>query len=238
MNENAKQALAEFIGTFALIFIGCASVVMAGNALGSPRDGGLVAVALAHGVILACMISVTAQISGGHINPAVTAGLWVTGQIKTQKAALYWVAQLLGAAAAALALKLVMPSALTDAVNLGTPGVNKAAGMGVGAAVVLEAIMTFFLVFAVYGTAVDPKGAFNKMAGFAIGLVVTVDILAGGPMTGAAMNPARWFGPALVSGTWTDGWVYIVGPIAGGIIAGYVFGNLLLGRRQTVAEEK
>lgn len=94
--------------------------------------------------------------------------------------------------------------------------------MGVGAAVVLEAILTFFLVFVVYGTAVNPTGAFDKLAGFSIGLVVTFGMLAGGPMTGGAMNPARWFGPALVSGTWTDSWVYVVGPLAGGIVAGLV----------------
>lgn len=222
LNENARSLVAEFVGTFALIFIGCGSVVMADNALGSAPNAGLVAVALAHGLTLAVVVSVVGHVSGGHINPAVTAGLWITGQIATVKAASYWVAQLLGALVAALGLQLIMPTALTEAVALGTPTINTGAGMAVGAGVVLEAILTFFLVFAVYGTAIDPKGAFGKVAGFSIGLVLTFDILAGGPMTGAAMNPARWFGPALVSGTWTDWWVYIVGPLAGGIIAGLV----------------
>lgn len=222
MNDNARSLVAEFIGTFALIFIGCGSVVMAGNALGSAPNAGLVAVALAFGLTFAVIVSAIGPVSGGHINPAVTAGLWITGQIDTIKAATYWVAQLLGAVVAALALQLIMPSALNEAVKLGTPEVNTGAGMGVGAAVVLEAILTFFLVFVVYGTAVNPTGAFDKLAGFSIGLVVTFGMLAGGPMTGGAMNPARWFGPALVSGTWTDSWVYVVGPLAGGIVAGLV----------------
>ena len=212
--------MAEFIGTFTLIFVGCGSVVMAGNLLPVGGGGGLVAVALAHGLALACIVSAIGHVSGGHVNPAVTAGLWVTGHVSTAKAGMYWVAQLLGGLAGAFALKLVMPSALADAVNLGTPGLD--ATMGIGAAVVLEAILTFFLVFIVYGTAVDPKGAFDKVAGMAIGLVLTFDILAGGPMTGAAMNPARWFGPAIASGTWKDWWVYLVGPLSGGVIAGFV----------------
>jgi aquaporin Z len=220
MNDNARSALAEFIGTFILIFIGCGSVVMAGNLLPVGGGGGLVAVALAHGLALACIVSAIGHVSGGHVNPAVTAGLWVTGQIETAKAALYLGSQLLGALAGALALKLVMPSALTNAVHLGTPGLDST--MGTGAAVVLEAILTFFLVFIVYGNAVDSRGASSKIAGLGIGLVLTFDILAGGPMTGAAMNPARWFGPAVASGTWTDWWVWIVGPLAGGIIAGFV----------------
>lgn len=236
MNDNARSLVAEFIGTFALIFIGCGSVIMTSNAL-APNGGinaGLVAVALAHGLTIAVIVSVIGHVSGGHINPAVTAGLWITGQIETIKAGTYWVAQLLGAAVAALALQLIMPETLTDAVGLGTPAINTGAGMGVGAGVVLEAILTFFLVFAVYGTAVDPQGAFNKVAGFSIGLVVTFDILAGGPMTGAAMNPARWFGPALVSGTWTDSWVYIVGPLAGGILAGLA-GRMVFDTKKPVA---
>lgn len=220
LNENLKPALAEFIGTFTLIFIGCGSVVMAGNLLPVGGGGGLVAVALAHGLALACIVTAVGHVSGGHINPAVTAGLWVTGQIATAKAGLYWAAQLLGGLAGALALKLVLPKALTSAVALGTPSIDST--MGIGGAVVLEAILTFFLVFIVYGTAVDERGAFGKVAGLTIGLVLTFDILAGGPMTGAAMNPARWFGPAVASGTWTDWWVYLVGPLAGGVIAGFV----------------
>lgn len=227
MNEDLRSAVAEFIGTFALIFIGCASVVMTADALGN----NLVGVALAHGLTLAVIVTAVGHISGGHINPAVTAGLLVAGKIKAAQAGIYWVAQLLGAAVAALALNAIIPEVLTEPVNLGTPGLL--AGFGAGAGVVLEAILTFFLVFVVFATAVDPKGAFDKVAGFAIGLVLTFDILAGGPLTGASMNPARWFGPALATGTWDNAWVYIVGPLAGGILAALVYIVVFLPREKT-----
>jgi len=125
-------------------------------------------------------------------------------------------------------LKLLIPTLIYDAASGGTPTVNTALGIGAGKAVLIEAVLTFFLVFAVYGTAVDDRGPFSKTAGLTIGLVLAFDILAFGPFTGAAMNPARAFGPALVSGTWTDWWVYWVGPIAGGIIAGVVYWTAFL----------
>lgn len=217
MSEDLRSALAEFIGTFALVFIGCASVVMTAEALGN----NLVGVALAHGLTMAVIVSAIWHISGGHINPAVTAGLLVAGKIRPVQAGIYWVAQLLGAVVAALALNAMIPEVLTEPVSLGTPGLL--AGFGAGAGVVLEAILTFFLVFVVFATAVDPKGALDKVGGFAIGLTLTIGMLAGGPLTGAAMNPARWFGPALATGTWDNAWVYIVGPIAGGILAALVY---------------
>jgi MIP family channel proteins len=240
VTDIPRKLVAEAIGTFALIFIGCGSVVMSVAAVSGatpetgPNSAALIAIALAHGLVIACIVSAIGHISGGHINPAVTLGVWIGRGISTAEAGLYWVAQLLGAALAAFALTTVLPSNLTDAVNLGIPSVNTAAGMGVGGAAVLEGILTFFLVFAVYGTAVDPKGAWNKVAGFSIGLVVTFDILVGGPMTGGAMNPARWFGPALVTGTWTNAWVWIVGPLAGGAIAGAVYWGLFLQGRPEV----
>jgi MIP family channel proteins len=244
VNEVARKLLAEFIGTFALIFIGCGSVVMAGAAVAGAtpetglNSGALVAVALAHGLVIACIVSAIGHISGGHINPAVTLGVWISRGISTTEAGMYWIAQLLGGAVGAFLLLAVLPSQLTDAVNLGTPSVNTAAGMAAGGAAVLEAVLTFFLVFAVYGTAVDPKGAWNKVAAFSIGLVVTFDILVGGPMTGGAMNPARWFGPALATGTWTNAWVYIVGPLAGGAIAGLVYwAAFLKGRPEVTVDD-
>jgi aquaporin Z len=217
MSEDLRSALAEFIGTFALVFVGCASVVMTAEALGN----NLVGVALAHGLTMAVIVSAIWHISGGHINPAVTAGLLVAGKIRPVQAGIYWVAQLLGAVVAALALNAMIPEVLTEPVSLGTPGLL--AGFGAGAGVVLEAILTFFLVFVVFATAIDPKGALDKVGGFAIGLTLTFGMLAGGPLTGAAMNPARWFGPALATGTWDNAWVYIVGPIAGGILAALVY---------------
>jgi len=227
VERTGQQAVAEFIATFALIFIGAGSVI-----LNTANRLDLVGVALAHGLALAIMVSVTAHISGGHVNPAVTVGLWVTGKIQTVRAAIYIVAQLLGATFGALALRATFPASLWKPANLGTP--VPAPGISAGNAVVIEAILTFFLVFVVYGTAVDEHGPFAKLAGFPIGLVLTMDILAAGPLTGASMNPARTFGPALVSGTWTDNWVYWIGPIAGGIIAAAAYWLFFLKDREPI----
>jgi len=218
METTWKAAVAEFVATFALIFIGAGSVIVAGVG-----GSGLVGGALAHGLVLALMVSITAHISGGHVNPAVTIGVWVTGKITSFRAVVYILAQLAGAIVGALLLRLVMPEELwrISGAPLGIPIL--APGYGSGKGVLAEAILTFFLVFAVFGTAVDDRGPFSKTAGFTIGLVLAFDILAAGPLTGAAMNPARALGPELASGTWTDWWVYWVGPVAGGVIAGVVY---------------
>lgn len=221
MESIGKAAVAEFIATFALIFIGAGAVIVGAQA-------GLVGIALAHGLTLAIMVSILAHISGGCVNPAVTIGLWVTGKLETHRTAIYIVAEVAGAIAAAYLLKLIIPGAVFDGAKGGTPQVVDLEGFGAGKAVLMEAVLTFFLVFAVYGTAVDDRGPFSKTAGLTIGLVLTFDILMGGPFTGAAMNPARSFGPALASGTWTDWWVYWIGPIAGGIIAGVVYWGVFL----------
>src|SRR5947207_9343943 len=219
--EHAWQkALAEFVATFALIFIGAGAVIVAGPTIG---NSGLVGVALAYGLVLAIMVSVIGHISGGHVNPAVTVGAWVTGQIRTGMAGLYILAQLAGATFGALLLRAAVPKALWAGSFLGSPAVAHAGGITNAKAVILEAILTFFLVFVVYGTAIDERGPFSKIAGLPIGLVLTFDILAGGPFTGAAMNPARAFGPELVGGTWTDWWVYWIGPVGGGVIAAAVY---------------
>ncbi len=229
--ENAWQkALAEFVAAFALIFIGAGAVVVAAG--GGGGSAGLVGVALAHGLVLAVMVSVIGHISGGHVNPAVTIGAWVTGQIKTGLAGVYILAQLAGGTAGALVLRLALPKAIWDPATLGAPTVSHRLGITNAEAVVIEAVLTFFLVFVVYGTAIDERGAFSKIAGLPIGLVLTFDILAGGPFTGAAMNPARAFGPMLVAGHWTDWWVYWIGPIGGGIIAAAVYWFGFLGGRE------
>jgi len=229
MEPISRAWIAEVITTFCLIFIGAGAVVMATNDL---SGAGLVAVALAHGIALAVLVSITAQISGGHVNPAVTISLWVTGKVESTRAMCYIAAQLAGAAFGALALSIVVPKTLWEQAMLGTPQLNRDLGVGAAQGVAIEAILTFFLVFAVFGTAVDPRGAFSKLAGFSIGLVLTFDILMGGPLTGAAMNPARWFGPALVSGTWSDWWIYLIGPIAGGVAAALVYWAAFLRGKQ------
>jgi len=225
MESLGKAAVAEFVATFALVFIGAGAVIVY-----SSGQLDLVGVALAHGLVLAVMVSITGHISGGLVNPAVTIALWAAGKIGTQRGAVLIVAQLLGAVAGALLVRYVVGAASFDAGSAGAP--TLAAGVAVGTGVVLEAILTFFLVFAVFGTAVDDKGPWNKTAGFTIGLVIAFDILAFGPLTGAAMNPARWFGPALVGGLWDDALVWIVGPIAGGIIAGVLYTTVLLRGRE------
>jgi MIP family channel proteins len=190
----------------------------------------LVGVALAHGLVLAIMVSVTGHISGGQVNPAVTIALWTAGKISTQRGAVLIVAQLVGAVAGALLLRYVVGGEAFENGGAGAPAL--APGVAVGKGIVIEAILTFFLVFVVFGTAVDDKGPWNKTAGFTIGLTIAFDILAFGPLTGAAMNPARWFGPALVGGIWENAVVWIVGPIAGAIIAGVLYTAVLLRGRE------
>lgn len=214
METTGKALVAEFVGTFALIFIGAGAVVL--NAAGALD---LVGVALAHGLVLAIMVSISGHTSGGVFNPAVAAALWVTGKLGTARTVAYIIVQLIAAVAGAFLLMYVVDDAqLFDVAKAGAPQV--AEGVEVGRAIIIEAITTFFLVWAVFGTAVDDRGPFGKTAGLTIGLVIAFDILAFGPYTGAAMNPARWFGPALAGGLWNDWYVYIVGPLAGGVLGG------------------
>jgi aquaporin Z len=167
------------------------------------------------------------------VNPAVTIALWVAGKLPTLRAGVLIVAQLLGAVVGALLVRFVVGGDLFDTGGAGAPALGPDTAVGTG--IVLEAILTFFLVFVVFGTAVDTRGPWNKTAGFTIGLVIAFDILAFGPFTGAAMNPARWFGPALVGGIWSDAVVWIVGPIAGAIIASVVYTAVFLRRQEPAA---
>lgn len=217
---NKKALIAEFIGTFALIFVGVGSI--ASNFL-SGGQSGLVGIALAHGLTIAVMASATAAISGGHLNPAVTIGLFTAGKIDIRNSVGYIVSQCLGAIAAAWALKQCIPAAALDAVSMGTPalGLNISTSMGL----ITEIILTFFLVFVIYGTAVDKRAP--QVGALFIGLAVTLDIFIGGPITGAAMNPARHLGPALLGGGLQNLWLYWVGPIIGGILAAQVYKNCL-----------
>jgi aquaporin Z len=189
----------------------------------------LLEVALAHGLAIAIAVSLMAHLSGGVFNPAIQIALWVTGAMTTGRSAIYVVVQFTAAVAAALAIRWVVPAAF-EAAGGGAPAV--APGLVIGKAVAVEAVTTFFLVWAVFASAVDERGAFRAFSGLAIGLTITVGILATGPLTGAAMNPARWFGPALVTGDWTHWWVWISGPIAGGVIAGVTYWRLYLKDRE------
>ncbi len=223
--ETLRPAVAEFIGTFTLIFIGAGSIIAAHGI----EDPSLIGIALAHGLAIGVMVAAYARVSGAHFNPAVTLGFLLTRRIKPALAGVYWVFQLAGAAVAALLLRELLPSSETEAVNLGVPALGH--GVGAGAGVVLEGILTFLLVTVVFGTAVDPKGAFKAIAALAIGLTISIDILLGGPFTGAAMNPARAFGPQLVGDHWSNGWVWYVGPLVGGAIAAVLYEWLYLPSR-------
>ena len=214
-----KLLLAEVIGTFTLIFAGAGAIIANEASHGSV---GLLGIALAHGLAIGVMVSALGVISGGHFNPAVTFGFLVSGRMPASRAAAYAVAQLVGGTLGGLALVVAYPA--VPPVHLGTPAL--AAGFSPGAGVLLEAIGTFFLVTVVFGTAVHPSAP--RLGGLAIGLTITMDILAFGVLTGAAMNPARAFGPALVSGTWADQWVYWVGPLVGGGVAGTLYSNFYL----------
>ena len=217
----AQRAVAEMVGAFALVFVGVGAIAVA-----APAGGGLVTVALAHGLVIAVMASAVGHVSGGHFNPAVTLGFLVTRRMAPALAGIYWMAQFLGAVLGALLVTWLVPNALTDPVKLGTPALGL--GTGAGQGMVIEALLTFFLVWVVFATAADPRGSFTTIAGLAIGFTIVLDICMGGPLTGAAMNPARAFGPELVDGDWTDAWVWYVGPLLGGAAAALAYQWLYL----------
>lgn len=222
MNQNLpRKCVAEFIGTFTLIFIGVGAIHNASN----PTAGvGLLGVALAHGLAIAVMVSATGGISGGHLNPAVTFGLLVGGKIDLKNSIAYWIAQLAGGAAAGFLLLSIYGADGAAIVKAGTP--NLSDGVSTSTGIMVELVLTFFLVFVVYGSAVDARSP--KIGGLAIGLTIALDILFGGPITGAAMNPARTFGPALAVNFWKDHAVYWIGPMAGGALAGLIYGRFLI----------
>lgn len=228
MRDAWRHFAAEFIGIFALVFVGGASIISAQMA---HSNYVLLTAAMAHGLILAIMVTATMRISG-HLNPAVTLGFLATRRIEPMMAALYIVAQILGAIVAAYALKAVFPAAIALETRYGGQAI--ALDLTFGKAVLCEFIATFFLVFAVFGTAVDP--AAPKVGGFAIGLTVAADILAIGPLTGGSMNPARSLGPAVVSGIFEAQGVYWIGPILGGITAALLYDRLFLRRGKEPAD--
>lgn len=213
-----KRVLVEAIGVFTLCFAGIGAITMTGG-------DNLVAIALAHGLAIGLMVMAAGHISGGYFNPAVTLAMMVTRRIEPNVGGIYIVAQLLGAVAGTLVILATFPDSMRDAVNLGVPAV----GFSYSAtnALIAEIVATFFLLFVIYGVAVDQRSA-KGVGGLVIGLTITMDIFATGAISGAAMNPARWFGPALVGGHWADFWVWIVGPIAGALIAAMLFSDVIL----------
>jgi MIP family channel proteins len=228
MYNKPQKLVAEFVGTFALVFFGVGAIIadqfLRSNANG-PSAYGWLGIALAQGLAIGIMVSALGHISGGHFNPAVTIGFWVTRRFSTFDTLAYWAVQIAGAVVAAYLLRK-LPFDAWSSVQLGAPdlasGVTRTTGM------LFEGVMTFFLVFVVFATAVDENGAFQKIAGFAIGLTVTMGVLLGGPFTGGALNPARAFGPALAANHWPNHGVYWIGPLAGGVAAGWLYDLLFL----------
>ncbi len=215
-----RRLVAEFVGTFMLVFIG-AGAVMTNN---FPKgDFGTLGVALAYGLALAVGVSATMAVSGGHLNPAVTAGMLAIRRIDAKTALLYIAAQLLGGIVAAFALQMVLPTGVTKVMALGTPAI--ALTITLGKAIAIEAILSFFLMSAYLGTVVSAEAP--RVAGFGIGLALFIGVLVGNPLTGAALNPARAFGPALLSGQWISQGVYWIGPIVGALVAAFLWEKLL-----------
>jgi MIP family channel proteins len=221
MQKLSGRLTAEFIGTFALIYFGCGAAI--NRTLGG-GEAGFLAVGLVHAIVLGVMITATMNVSGGHLNPAVTLGLLSVRRIDARSAAAYVAVQLLGGVLGALVLKLTIPTAVHAIGTMATPALANSVSFANG--IIIEALLTFFLMSAVMGTAVAADAP--RVGGFAIGLVLFFDIMVGGSFTGAAMNPARAFGPALVSGTWYAQPVWWIGPILGSIVAAQVWERVIL----------
>ncbi len=221
MSQTGRACIAEAIGTFGLCFIGAGSIVLNAKTGGAV---GLIGIALAHGLILSVMISALGGVSGGHFNPAVTVGFLVTKKQDVGTGISYIISQLIGGTVAGLLLRAIFAAEVWQKVNLGTPMLGEGVSFGTG--VLIEIVLTFFLVTAIWGTAVDDRKP--DIGGFGIGLTIAADILMGGPLTGASMNPARTFGPALAGGGFDNHLVYWIGPIIGAVIAAVLYNSILI----------
>ncbi|CAL4942560.1 unnamed protein product [Urochloa decumbens] len=228
--DTIRAAISEFLATAIFVFAAEGSVLSLGKMYhDTSTAGGLVTVALAHALALAAAVSVAVNISGGHVNPAITFGALIGGRISLIRAVFYWVAQLLGAIAATLLLRLATG-------GMRPPGFALASGVGDWHAVLLEAAMTFGLMYAYYATVIDPKrGSVGTIAPLAVGFMLGANVLAGGAFDGAGMNPARVFGPALVGWRWRHHWVYWLGPFLGAGLAGIVYEYLVIPSAEAAA---
>ena len=237
MGKSIQNLSCEAVGTFALTFIGAGAILTTIWTGGQP---GLVGIAFAHGLALSIAVTATMNISGGHINPAVTLAMMVTGRMKPVGAVAYIIAQCVGATAAGFLLAGIFQNLgagaggvtgqeAVETCKLGTPFFGEAVSPAL--AMIVEIALTFLLLFAVFGTAVDQRAP--KIGGFGIGLTVCFDILMGGPITGAAMNPARAIGTLIAGGTatsslWSQHWVYWVGPVVGAVFAAVFYDRVIL----------
>ncbi len=215
-----RATVAELVATFAFVLVSSGAIVATN--VGIDQMGA----ALATGLALGVAVSGVSHLSGGHVNPAVTIGLWVTGKIEPTRAVAYIFAQLLGAILGALLLRFLVPSFIYDATGGGVPTLSPVLGVGKGIAI--EATITFILVFVFFGTLVDARGGWSKTGGIIIGLAAASNVMVFGPYTGAAMNPARWLGPAFAAQLWSDWYVWIAGPLVGGILAALLYRGIFL----------
>ncbi len=217
-----RESLAELIGTFTLVFIGAGA-----GALAAKSGGGLLGVALAHGLALTLIAYAWGPISGAHVNPAVTFGLLLTGKIDPAKAVMYWVAQCIGSLGAAFLLSWLLAGLTHNGQPLGLgETIGDLTKDQPAKTIVVEAVLTAFLMFHVFGSAVSGRN--GNAFGLAIGLTLTADIIMGGQLTGASMNPARTLGPAIATGNTWYLWLYIVGPLLGALVAALVYNSLFL----------
>jgi aquaporin Z len=220
--DLVTKVVAEAVGTFALIFIGAGAIVAGADLTG---------VALAHGLVIGVMVCAVGHISGGHFNPAVTFGFWITKRLPTLDAVAYWIGQFGAAILAGLLLKAALP--LEGTLGRTVPAQN----VGDGQALLIEFILTFFLGWVIYAVAVDERGTMGVVAGLPIGFVITFDILMGGPLTGGSMNPARTLGPDLVTGHFDSIWVYFIACPAGAAAAMGLYDWLILRPRTAEAAD-
>lgn len=198
------RAMSEMIGAFALVFVGVLAIA---------NGASLTGVALAHGLVIGVMVAALGHVSGGHFNPAVTFAFWLSRRISGAQAAVYSVAQIFGGLLAAL---IVAGLLSRDAVGAGTP--QLADDIGTVQGILAEAVATFFLVLVIFGTVLDRRAP-ETVYPFAIGLTITAGVFAIGPLTGAALNPARAIGPALVGGEWSAFGAWLIGPLLGAALA-------------------
>ncbi len=224
MDQGAKSYWAEFLGTFTLCFVGQGSICV--HQMSGTMGSDLLSIAVAHGLALAVMISALGAVSGGHFNPAVTFGFLVAGRQTIGSAVAYWISQLLGAVVASFMLRSLFPVSVWQSVHLGAASLSPEVSVAGG--ILIEFVLTFLLVTAVWGTLVDDRKP--QIGGFGVGLALTMGILVGGPLTGAALNPARAFGAAVAAGYWTQHAIYWVGPLLGGAAATIVYTRVVLPR--------
>lgn len=218
--DLTNKAVAEAIGTFALTFAGAGAICADAYSGGQL---GILGVAATHGLILAAIVMALGHVSGAHVNPAVTLGAAMVRAVDPMTAAVYVGAQLIGAVVAGLLLTSIFASDVWSAVRLGTPTLGP--GVTGGTGTFLEMVMSFLLIFVILQCSADTRAP-RHVTGLAIGATLGACVLFGGPMTGAALNPARAFGPALASGEWSGQLVYWIGPAFGAVLAATAYGFL------------